>query len=202
MKTMLYYTSNREDPKFEEKIRLNVAGNSLLPLVSVSQKPVTGFGKNICVGDIGHSYESEWKQIFVGMMEIKTEYVVFCEADFLYPEDYFTFEPTGGDLYRHNNVWILWKQGSGKYRRKKYSEGAQIVRREFWLDKYKDYVAGKTKYPLEGCKFEWFGDNPCVSFKTGDGVRTNTATLRGKENHRAELPYWGKAKELLRHYVY
>lgn len=200
-KTVLYYTSNQEDQKFEEKIRKNTLEKSTgLPIISVSQKPID-FGENICVGDIGHSYESEWKQIYEGAQSANSQYLVFAEADFLYPEDYFNFTPEGKNLYRYNNVWILWKKGSNKFRRKKYSEGAQIVKRDYIIKKYEEYFAGHGKYPLQGEPFEWFGGDPCVSFKTGDGVRSNTATLRGPEDHKRVIPYWGDAVELLEHYI-
>ena len=201
MKTILYYTSNREDPEFEEKIRSNILNNAGgLPIVSVSQKPID-FGKNICVGDIGHSYESEWKQILAGARKAKTKYLVFAEADFLYPEEYFSFKPDGKNLYRYNNVWILWKKGSNAYRRKKYSEGAQIVQRKYLIKKYEEYFNGQGNYPLEGEIYEWFGKNPCVSFKTGDGVRSNTGTLRGRGNHLRSIPYWGDAVKLMKKYL-
>ena len=55
-KTIIYYTSNREDERFESRVRANllkVCGN--LPIISVSQKPIYGFGFNIPVGDVGVS---------------------------------------------------------------------------------------------------------------------------------------------------
>ena len=83
MKTILYYTSNRENEEFEEKIRQNILENcGDLPIISISQKPID-FGKNICVGDVGHSYLNEWRQILIGAKKARTKHVILCEADFL-----------------------------------------------------------------------------------------------------------------------
>ncbi|KKT37762.1 MAG: hypothetical protein UW26_C0025G0001, partial [Candidatus Collierbacteria bacterium GW2011_GWF1_44_12] len=61
--TVLYYTSNREDEKFETRIRKNLLKNcGDLPIVSVSQKPID-LGRNICVGVHENSYTSEFMQI-------------------------------------------------------------------------------------------------------------------------------------------
>ena len=46
---IIYYTSSREDPKFEKMVQDNILSVTDLPIISVSQKPID-FGKNICVG--------------------------------------------------------------------------------------------------------------------------------------------------------
>ena len=64
--TIIYYTSNTENENFENKIReniLKVKGD--LPLISVSQKPID-FGHNICVGELGKSYENAFYQAKIG----------------------------------------------------------------------------------------------------------------------------------------
>ena len=80
-KTIIYYTSNQEGSLFEEKIRENILkhkGN--LPIISVSQKPM-GFGKNICVGDVGHSYLNEFRQILQKLLILLILFLpklIFC----------------------------------------------------------------------------------------------------------------------------
>lgn len=103
-KTILYYTGNRKHPEFEARVRDTlVKNNPGLPIVSVSQKPLN-LGKNICVGDVGASYLNVYRQMFIGAQAVDTEYIVFAEDDFLYPPEYFAFEPQGGDFYRYDNV--------------------------------------------------------------------------------------------------
>ena len=218
-KTIIYYTSNQEGSLFEEKIRENILkhkGN--LPIISVSQKPM-GFGKNICVGDVGHSYLNEFRQILIGAKTANTPYIVFAEADFLYPPDYFEFKPKGNNLYRYNNIWILFKNPRlYSYRRKNHSVGAQIGKRDYiikllekhlegtpeWFDG--EYQAkdknGAYKKDVFSVPFEFFGNNiPCISFKTGKGMRRFTNVLSGRENLSRKLPFWGDVGKLRKEYL-
>lgn len=217
MKTILYYTANRENPEFEKKIQetlLENCGN--LPIISVSQKPIS-LGKNICVGDVGHSYLNEFRQILIGAKKAKTDYLVMAEADFLYPKEYFSFEPSGENLYRYSNVWIIFKNGVSRTYRLESSNGAQICRREYIIDTIEKYLEGQPewidgKYAIRdaaGIKpdfniapFERFGEMPCVSFKTGFGITSRCHYLAGDENKAGTLPYWGNIQEIRRKYLW
>ncbi|OGE35676.1 hypothetical protein A3E66_04400 [Candidatus Daviesbacteria bacterium RIFCSPHIGHO2_12_FULL_37_16] len=214
-KTILYYTSNHEDPVFEQKIidsLLENCGN--LPIVSVSQKPIK-LGQNICVGEVGQSYVNEWRQILIGAKVATTEYLIMAESDFLYPPEYFQFKPKDENIYRYDNIWIMWLEKDEKYKhynfhRKHYSEGAQIVRREYFinlLEKYleqfpdwynKSYNELKSRispYYYESYTF-FHGENPCISMKTRNGTSSSTGILHGKPNISKNLPYWGNVNDL------
>ena len=219
-KTIIYYTSNREKPEFERKIIESLkkqAGD--IPIISVSQKPMN-LGKNICVGDVGHSYLNEFRQILIGLKECKTPYYIHAEADFLYPPEYFIFEPAGDNIYRYDNVWIVLADSSiaYSYRRKRYSEGAQICKTDFMIEVYETWLKSdnlpewydgylfteKTNrdISMRSKPFIFFhGAIPCVSFKTGKGMRLNTSTLSGRENMKSALPLWGKVDELRKEYL-
>lgn len=221
-KTIIYYTANTEDPKFEEKICKNILKQKCnLPIVSVSQKPMD-FGENICVGDVGHSDLNAFRQLLIGARTAKTPYIVSAESDFLYPENYFAFEPKGANLYRYRNVWIVFKHPRFySYRRKKYSEGAQIGKREYIIKLLEEFLDGAPEW-LDGVNspprydkngvvkdnlyqqtpFRYFGGEiPCISFKTGDGMRWQTNLLSGKENWQRNLPYWGEVGNLRKEYL-
>ena len=149
--TMIYYTSNREDEVFEKKVRENLLKNSQgLPIISVSQKPIS-LGKNICVGDHGNSYINEYRQILTALKEVKTPYAISAEADFLYAPDYFNFKPDGENVYRSDNVWIVFSDGG--YRKKPYSEGAQICKVDYMIEFIENYLKDLP---------EWF-DGPPIS---------------------------------------
>ena len=65
--TILYYTTNMEDPAFEEKVRQNILIHcGYMPIVSVSHKPID-FGTNICVGDVGASGFNMFRQVQIGL---------------------------------------------------------------------------------------------------------------------------------------
>jgi hypothetical protein len=199
--TVIYYTANREKEAFESKIReklLTVIGD--MPLISVSHKPIVGFGKNICVGDMPYCDLSALKQLYRGLKEATTTFAIVAESDCLYPPDYFSFTPpTTDNVYRYGNIWILhaWvgPRNQGKAWRKYYSEGAQMCGREFWIKKIeesweKDQLVFNTKN-----QYSWTSENPMISFKTADGLRKDTKVIRSEEP-KDELPYWGKVEDI------
>lgn len=90
--TIVYYTGNTESSDFEDKIIENLikqSGN--IPIISVTQKPLN-LGKNICVGNVGHSYFNAFRQILIGVKEVKTPYVIRAESDFIHSPSYFSFK--------------------------------------------------------------------------------------------------------------
>lgn len=220
--TVLYYTSSREDPIFEQKIIENLLGAcGDLPIVSVSQKPLN-LGKNICVGNVGLSYLNEWRQILIGAKEVQTPYIIFAESDFLYPKEYFNFIPPKKGLYRYDNIWIVFKdtQIAGSYRRKSYSEGAQICDKETLISTYERYLANKPQWYdgdykeisnieddnwiVHNMPFEFFsGETACISFKTGEGMRSRTNVFNKgfSDNRKMTLPYWGDVNDLRKKYL-
>ena len=212
-KTIIYYTANREDPAFEQKIMDNIMANKGdLPIISVSQKPID-FGENICVGDVGVFGLNGFRQMLVAAKAAKTKYVIFTEADFLYPKDYFEFDPPDEkECYRHDNVWIAFKDPRfGSYHKKRVSEGAQICNRELLIEMYEKFFEGlpmwcdettslKRKEPFYHYPWKWFTGEPCVSFKTGNGLRSMTNTEKHIQ-HEASLPIWGDIKSLRKNYL-
>ena len=210
--TVLYYTANREQSKFEEKIIANLLTQcGDLPIISVSQKPIS-VGKNICVGNVGFSGYNEWRQIQIGALLAKTPYILFAESDFLYPSEYFTFVPPKKGLYRYDNIRIVYKDASiaGSYRKKIYSEGAQIADRDLIIGVCKRFFEGKPMWikendttavygEIENIPFEFFsGKIACVSFKTEHGMDKYTGLLNGSGQgyRKITLPYWGHVSTL------
>ncbi|MGD9276370.1 MAG: hypothetical protein PVJ67_04305 [Candidatus Pacearchaeota archaeon] len=211
---VLYYTANREDEYFENKVKQNILKNKgSLPLVSVSQKPID-FGRNICVGMHDNCYLNEFRQIQIGLREIDTDYILTAESDFLYPPDYFSFRPTtSGKCYRYWPVWICYyknkKDKTPKYHFKGYSNGAQMIDRKLWLREldrfFKDHkIWASSDDELEipasltiktDPDFVWSSDIPAVSFKTGYGVNPATEVSK-KLIPRWRLQHWGLAKDL------
>lgn len=210
--TVLYYTSNHENPEFEEKIIANLLKQcGDLPIISVSQKPIS-VGKNICVGDVGFAGYNAKRQILVGALLAKTPYIAFAESDFLYPREYFTFVPPKKGLYYYDNIRIVYKDAgiAGSYRRKIYSEGAQIADRDSVIEVLERFFEGKPMWiskddtaavygEVEDMPFEFFsGEIACVSFKTEYGLDKYTGVLNGpgQGNRKMDLPYWGHVSAL------
>lgn len=205
--TIIYYTANRENEEFENKIIDNinkVKGD--LPVISVSQKPMD-FGKNICVGIQEASDSNAFRQLLIGLKEAKTKYAIAAEADTLYPPEYFNFiPPTDDNVYRYTNLWIKWRHKSVFYK-KYYVEGAQSCNREFWikmLERRIDDSKGWSPYPVEKVfdtqgKYFWISENPVIIFKTGGGLRTKAPYIL-KVPPVTSLPYWGSCREITQKY--
>jgi len=213
--TIIYYTSNRENEKFEKKVRTRlleaIRGVSPpIPIVSVSQKPID-FGHNICVGKKYPCDINIWRQKLIACKVATTPFVITAEADCLYPPDYFTYTPSDANHhYRHMNVWILEKNKNVFYR-KESSEGAEIVGRKHYIRQIEKALEGKPEWATEkeaktpglskvvvlwkrGWKV-WMGENPVISIKTGDGIRSHARRMVGQVSTN-KLPYWGSIEEV------
>ncbi len=105
--TILYYTANTLNDSTAEKVRDNLlkVTEKKYPIISVSQKPIN-FGHNICVGEIGRSKYNCYKQILIGVREVKTKYVACAEDDTLYSVDHFLYRPPKGFFCYETNMWL------------------------------------------------------------------------------------------------
>jgi hypothetical protein len=206
--TILYYTSNREKEPFASKIRENILKfKGDLPLVSVSQKPLENFGHNICVGEKHPCYFNEFRQIQIGLKEVKTPFVLHAEADFLYPPEYFQFVPPELRCYRYDNVWIVYKGGKRYYFKGQAVTGAEINHTETWLNTLNEYFKGRPEWLKEGDRHphkqatypieyeHLWGGNPAISFKTKEGIRWHTQIINNSTPQRF-IPYWGSRAKL------
>lgn len=212
MKTaVIYYTSNREPVEFERKIQEDLLSKTgTLEIISVSQKSMN-FGNNICVGDIGASGFNMCRQVQIALQNTDADFVVSAEADCLYSPDYFYFQPPRLDAcYRNTNIYIL-KYKRDHFNKKSMSTFSQVIGRKFYLDRLNKLFEGAPQWSTEeknfpkerGMKlfdsFELFETEfPCVSFKTGKGMRQHTTTL---EEQYKELPYWGTVEEFQKKYL-
>ena len=202
-KTIIYYTSNREKESFENKVReniLRVKGN--MPIISVSQKPID-FGKNICVGDVGHNYQNAFKQALIGCEATKTEYVVMTESDCLYPsKGYFDFQPTDLNvIYSYDNVWMLWdKENRTRFYKHGTTGGSIILGRKLYIKLLKEKIKGIKSFDKPNLKWEFFHrDSPIINIKTRNGISFGTALTKGVRPKKS-FPYWGTVEDVKRNY--
>lgn len=213
--TILYYTSNKEGEKFEERIRQNILKvKGDLPIISISQKPIR-FGQNICVGEHGASGFNMFRQVQIGLKEAKTRFVVSAEADCLYPPEYFQFIPEREDrAYRNTNTWVMPQERPWFWQKRASATHAQIVATKFYLDTLNRLFRGAPEWSLEERNFPkerlrqddvfkmeeinyWFCPNPVVQIKTHRSMRHYTTSDR-IDIH--ELPYWGKGVDFRKKY--
>jgi len=213
--TIIYCSSNRENPEFEQKIRTNIVLNSNLPIVSVTQKPIV-FGRNICVGDdIGVSGFNFFRQTLIACEAAATRFVISAEADTLYPPDYFKFIPERDYVcYRNTNLYVMPDKRSFFFHKKEGATHSQVIGREFYIKRLKELFEGAPQWSAEEINFprerglgvdvfkdseiEYFETkNPVIQIKTGNSMRYYTHSERVPI---VSLPYWGDGKLLAKAY--
>jgi len=213
--TILYCSSGREDPAFEQRIidsLLEVSGD--LPIVSVTQFP-SNLGRNICVGDVGASGYNYFRQILVGLKEIDTKFVIMAEADCLYPKGYFNYVPERDDVcYRSTKVYVMPDRRHYFFHKREGSTLGQIVGRDFYRDTLEKLFEDAPMWSVEEKNFpkerhrqedifthiERFDPPaPLVTFKTHRGLRYYTHSDR---TPILQLPYWGDGRKLRNWYFH
>ncbi len=212
--TLIYYSSNREKPEFEQRIRDNIlkyCGD--LPIVSVTQKPID-FGKNIVVGNVGASGFNMFRQVLIACKKAKTKFVTSIEADCVYPPDYFQFIPEKENIcYRNKNLYVMGQHRTYFFKKEEGATHAQIVGRQFYIDTLERLFEGEPEWDLKieqknfpKEKFHKKGEdvfkkfeiefyetkNPVVQIKTSQSMRNYTNSDRIP---RHELPFWGSGKD-------
>jgi hypothetical protein len=208
---VIYVSSNQEDPAFEAKTRADLLSKTGdLPIVSVTQKPVL-VGKNIVVGEVGASGFNFCRQVLIALENIDTDFVLSAESDCLYSPDYFLFTPERLDIpYRNTNIYVQ-KYGQDYFCKKSMSTFSQVVGRKFYMERLKELFISQPQWSTELknfpkeikknlCdKFETFETKyPCLSFKTGKGMRKHSSS---DEVPIYDLPMWGSAKDLICKYL-
>ena len=102
--TILYYTANRISDYFANNVRRHLLEMSKgIPIISVTKKPMDFGDKNICVGNTEHTVYNIYRQILIGALAAKTDWVACCEDDCLYNEEHLQYRP---DKFAYNiNRW-------------------------------------------------------------------------------------------------
>lgn len=221
--TIVYCSSNMEDPKFETRIQENILKyRGDLPIISVTQKPLDTFGGvvpenyvNIWVGDdIGVSGFNFFRQVLIGCHAADTEYIISAEADTVYPPDYFTFRPDRKDVcYRNSNLYVMGDHRDYWYKKEEGATHSQVVGREFYIKTLEKLFEGAPKwsateknFPRERGKgvdvFDkieyWKTENPVFQIKTHRSMRYYTNSDRTPVH---TLPFWGDGKKVRNYYL-
>ena len=207
-----------EHPLFEERIREGILKNSNgIPIVSVTQKPVPNFGKNIVVGeDVGVSGFNFFRQVQIACQEAKTKFVISAEADCCYPPDYFTFVPEKDNVcYRNSNLYVMGDHRDYWFKKPEGATHAQVVGREFYLNTLNKLFEGEPMWSAEQKNFpkekfrakkedvfdkiEYYETlNPVFQIKTHRSMRYYTHSERVPIY---DLPYWGNGTEIRNYYM-
>jgi len=217
--TIVYYSANKLPEHIAQNFRRELveAVGNMIPIISVTQKPID-LGKNICVGDIGQSYYNLYKQMYIGVQEVKTKYVATVEDDTLYVMEHFKYRPTSDDTISYNeSMWFLdrdvfWnRKGTGTFG---CIAPTQLLTKVLG-QRYEKYPT--EPMPRDSQKYKWRdpGQDDKLGFKNQKTERFKTKiplitlcywnATHGWPKHRSRtskvvgsLKYWGSAVELRR----
>lgn len=203
-KTIVYYTSNGDYPALENAVRDTIREHSQgLPIVSVSQQPID-FGTNICVGDIGRSRHNIYRQLRIGAEHAQTRFLVVCEADFLYPPQWFQFTPDRDDAYYYPaECWILWRAKAAFFR-KNMKQLTGVVNRDHLLRLLDGLQAEDHPEAGQSGSFliHYLAKTPQVEFDAGSVVTLKTdrqmhvKSPHSKQGRALCLPVWGTPEDV------
>lgn len=204
--TIVYYTAHQEEPQFEERIRERLVwASGGLSIVSVSQQPLSCFGRNICVGVHPPCMWNLRRQMLIGAEQAETEWVVFTEADTLYPPEFFEMalpaDPArfiryspGAIVYRHKvRAWPKYAFETGILIHRGLALGwltADLQHGPEWGTAANEvgYIFRKDRADVHT------GQWPIVSFKTGRSLHKHSHS--DKRHHVRTLPGWGNVEAL------
>lgn len=209
-RTIVYYTSNGDYPALENAVRDTIREHSQgLPIVSISQQPIE-FGDNVCVGDIGRSRHNIYRQLRLGAELAQSQFVVVCEADFLYPPKWFQFDPPRDDTYYYpEECYILWWK-KAVFFRKKMHQLTGVVGREHLLrllDRLQEYdppdapcdpFVRNHRYWRRMTAIEEFPAGPTVTLKTDRQMHVKSP--HSKDMWAEVLPIWGTPADVWEKY--
>lgn len=220
--TVIYYTANSLPEVFDTKIReqlLKAKGD--YPLISVSQKPMD-FGENICVGDIGRSHLNIYRQALLGAKNATTKYIALAEDDVLYSPDHFKHRSSDGTFAYNMSTWALytWTKPATYSYKDRINLSGLICERDLFIEameerfarwpgdtapirnwaepgKYENHL-GVTKRVLE----KFYTDIPNVVFSHETALSFDNLGKRKRLGYaRAyDVPYWGRADQLITYY--
>ena len=224
--TVIYYTANLIDEQFAfNQRRLLASAIGDLPLISLSKKPLN-FGINICEGNTERSIINIYRALLVGTRAAKTKYVALAEDDTLYPDEHFSSYLPPEDTFAYNmtrwNIFTWSKPPFFSLAHRKIL-ATLIAPRQLLIDAIEERF---VKYPdANKIPLKWMGEpgrqnyemklgvmprkseefytyNPIVVFSHPaalgyrvQGKRKGTGRIRA-----IELPYWGRAGDILNLY--
>lgn len=224
--TIVLYTANVVPTAFASKTYtqlLKAAQN--LPIIVVSKIPMPVDEQNIVV-DTTRSHFNIYRDALTGVKAARTKYVSLVEDDCLYSPEHFKQRPSSGKFAYNLGAWSVFTWGEpvfthkGKVRR---NLNSLICERELFIEameerfnKHPDPENERWTYKIWGepSKYEkqlgvtireaeeFYTNPPNIIFShhnelsySGLGERKRLGEFRA-----FELPYWGRAEEMLKLY--
>lgn len=220
--TILFLTANQVPEKWaafqKEKLLGAAAGK---PIITISQKPLD-WGQNL-LQDKPVGISNIYYQMLRGARLAKTKYIGIAEDDCLYPPDHFDYHPPDDAFAYNKNRFNVFTWGRSMYHHKtrianctlvanrelvigaleerytRFPEGTRvgvtgelgrtIVENNLGLTHYK-MIEFETYYSVIKVDHQFGVDQLAKTRRKGPGVLKSL-----------EIPYWGKAKDVISKFV-
>lgn len=220
--TVIYLTASELPESFASKQR-DILKSSVgdLPIISVSRKPLD-FGINLLDTE-PRSMSNIYFQLLRAAKVATTDYIIVAEDDTLYPPEHFTFHRPPLDTFAYNqHRWALFTWGRPMYSwRNRKSNATLIAPRKLLIETLEERFA---KYPngtpeemtgevgrpfvekllgvTERKSVEVYSEDPVVQFnhEHASEVRQRTRRKNWGPLRAFDIPYWGKASEVVKLY--
>lgn len=112
-KGVIYYSLLNKDPEITKLVQDSITNNFKGRIVTITPTP-TDFGDNIILErDKYPRYIDMFHRILLGLEELETDIVFFCEDDVIYNKSHFDFVPPKNDVYYYNSNWIQVRASDG-----------------------------------------------------------------------------------------
>jgi hypothetical protein len=223
-KGILYYTDNRLSEGIMDKCQRQIkTGAGQNRIVSVSLEKIE-FGDNVHI-PLEPGYLTLFKQILLGLEELDTDVVYFCEHDVLYHPSHFDFVPPDDNKFYYNtNVWKLRVSDGHALRVDNLKQTSGLcARRELLLEHYRKRVKmveehgfsrkmgfepgthGRKERVDNYKSATWESKYPNIDIRHDNNLtpsRWKKEQFRNKRYTRGwtesdEIPGWGKGSEIL-----
>jgi len=219
--TIIFLTLNEMPAfwtEFHKKTLLEAAGDS--PIITISKIP-TNIGTNIIQSE-PRSLSNIYWQLLRGAKLAKTQFIGVAEDDTIYPREHFLHIPKSGTFAYNMNHWSLFLWGEPTYswrnRRGNYS---LIAEREIVIEaleeRFKKYPNGTPERITGEMGRGMVERNMGITVREASEFMTTIAIVNFnhefasdvlQKSHRKrmgmvrafDIPYWGKAKDLVHNF--
>jgi len=213
--TVIYYTADFIPPKFAWIVQnqiLTAIGNT--NIIQLHQPK-----------DLPRNHLQIYKNALEGAKRATTKYIALCEDDVLYHSDHFKFRPKDGHFGYNMNVWSIftWVKPAIFNYKGRINLSGLICERDLFIEAMEERFAkfpdeskinlghwgepGKYEGPnhlgVTERKIEMFNsDMPNVAFSHETALSYENLGNRKKmgQPRALEIPYWGKAEEVIKFY--
>jgi len=222
--TIIYLTANVISAKFGRNMTqqfVQAAGDSKV-IVVCKKRMDTSLDQ--IVFDTPRSHINIYREALAGVKMAQTKYIAIAEDDVLYPKEHFQKRPRDDRRFAYNIAcWSIytWSDPPIFSYTGRRNHGMLICRRDLYIEAFEERFSKFTDdsqidnaYWAEPGKYErqlgvtprptevFYTDPSCIMFTHPEGLSMNTLGMKKRlaPIRAYEIPYWGRAEEVVKFY--